>query len=63
MDVRRACHRNSSDQRIVIEVVVPSNLSEEQREIAERLDATLEPDNLAPQHGDGLFGRFRKAFR
>jgi len=55
--------RRRGDQRIVIEVVVPSNLSEEQREIAERLDATLEPDNLAPQHGDGLFGRFRKAFR
>jgi len=46
----------------VIEVVVPTNLSEEQRELAERLDATLEPDNLAPQH-EGLFGRFRKAFR
>ncbi len=55
--------RRRGDQRIVIEVVVPTNLSEEQREMAERLDATLEPDNLAPQHGDGLFGRFRKAFR
>jgi molecular chaperone DnaJ len=55
--------RRRGDQRIVVEVVVPSNLSEEQRELAERLDATLEPDNLAPRHGDGLFGRFRKAFR
>jgi molecular chaperone DnaJ len=55
--------RRRGDQRIVVEVVVPTNLSEEQREMAERLDTTLEPDNLAPHQGDGLFGRFRKAFR
>ena len=55
--------RKRGDQRIVVEVVVPTNLSDEQREIAERLDATLEDDNLGPQHGDGLFGRVRKAFR
>jgi molecular chaperone DnaJ len=55
--------RKRGDQRIVVEVVVPTNLSEEQREITERLDTTLEPDNLAPRQGDGLFGRFRKAFR
>jgi molecular chaperone DnaJ len=55
--------RRRGDQRIVIDVVVPSNLSDAQREIAERLDTTLGPENLAPQHGDGLFGRFRKAFR
>ena len=35
------------DQRIIIDVVVPTNLSEEQREIAERLDETLGPHNLA----------------
>jgi molecular chaperone DnaJ len=55
--------RKRGDQRIVVEVVVPTNLSDDQRELAERLDTTLEPENLAPQHGDGLFGRFRKAFR
>jgi molecular chaperone DnaJ len=55
--------RRRGDQRIVVEVVVPTNLSEEQRVLAERLDTTLGPDNLAPQQGDGLFGRFRKAFR
>jgi molecular chaperone DnaJ len=55
--------RKRGDQRIVVDVVVPTNLSEEQREIAERLDTSLEPENLAPQHGDGIFGRFRKAFR
>jgi molecular chaperone DnaJ len=55
--------RRRGDQRIVVEVVVPTNLSDEQREITERLDGTLEPENLGPQHGDGLFGRVRKAFR
>jgi molecular chaperone DnaJ len=55
--------RRRGDQRVVIEVVVPTNLSDEQREIAERLDGTLEPDNLAPQHGDGFFGRMRNVFR
>jgi molecular chaperone DnaJ len=55
--------RRRGDQRVVIEVVVPTNLNDEQREIAERLDGTLEADNLAPQHGDGFFGRMRNVFR
>ncbi|OJU85700.1 MAG: molecular chaperone DnaJ [Solirubrobacterales bacterium 70-9] len=55
--------RKRGDQRVVVEVVVPTNLSEEQREIAERLDGTLGPDNLEPQHGDGFFGRMRNVFR
>jgi molecular chaperone DnaJ len=55
--------RRRGDQRVVVEVVVPTNLSEDQREIAERLDGTLEPDNLGPAHGDGFFGRMRNVFR
>ena len=31
---------------IVVHVVVPTNLTEEQRELAEKLDETLEPRNL-----------------
>jgi molecular chaperone DnaJ len=50
------------NQRVVLNVVVPANLSEQQREIAERLDETLEDENLAPQHGEGLFSRVRRAF-
>lgn len=49
-------------QRVILEVFVPTNLSEEQREIAERLDESLEDENLAPQHGEGLFSRLRRAF-
>ncbi|MGN6665040.1 MAG: molecular chaperone DnaJ [Solirubrobacterales bacterium] len=49
-------------QRVILEVVVPTNLSEEQRELAERLDETLEENNLAPRHGEGFFSRVRRAF-
>jgi len=49
-------------QRVILNVFVPTNLSEEQREIAERLDESLEEENLASQHGEGLFSRLRRAF-
>ena len=54
--------RRRGNQRVVLEVFVPTNLGDEQRELAERLDATLEDQNLTPQHGEGLFGRVRRAF-
>jgi molecular chaperone DnaJ len=54
--------RRRGNQRVILNVVVPANLSEEQRELAERLDETLEEDNLAPQHGEGFFSRVRRAF-
>lgn len=54
--------RRRGNQRVILEVVVPANLSEEQRELAERLDETLEEDNLAPRHGEGFFSRVRRAF-
>lgn len=49
-------------QRVVLEVFVPTNLSEEQRELAERLDESLEEENLERPHGDGFFSRVRRAF-
>jgi molecular chaperone DnaJ len=54
--------RRRGNQRVVLEVFVPTNLSEEQRELTERLDGTLEDENLASQHGEGLFSRVRRAF-
>jgi molecular chaperone DnaJ len=54
--------RRRGNQRVIVNVVVPTNLSEEQREVAERLDESLEDANLEPQHGEGLFGRVRRAF-
>ena len=54
--------RRRGNQRVILDVFVPTNLSDEQREIAERLDETIEEVNLEPRHGDGLFGRVRRAF-
>jgi molecular chaperone DnaJ len=54
--------RRRGNQRVILNVIVPTNLSDDQREIAERLDETLEDENLAPRHGEGLFGRVRRAF-
>ena len=47
---------------MILNVIVPTNLSEEQRELTERLDGTLEEDNLGPRQGDGIFSRVRRAF-
>jgi molecular chaperone DnaJ len=54
--------RRRGNQRVIVNVIVPSNLSEDQRELTERLDQTLEPDNLGPRQGEGLFSRVRRAF-
>ena len=54
--------RRRGNQRVILEIFVPTNLSEEQREIAERLDETLDDENLSPRHGEGLFSRVRRAF-
>ena len=44
-------------------MIVPSELSEEQRELAEKLEETLEPRNLRSEQGDeGFFSRMRRAF-
>src|SRR5215218_10295204 len=39
-------------QRVILEVFVPTNLDEGQREIAERLDESLGEENLNPRHGE-----------
>jgi DnaJ-class molecular chaperone len=51
------------DLRIVIHVIVPTDLSDEQRELAEKLEESLEPHNLRSQQDDGgFFSRVRRAF-
>jgi DnaJ-class molecular chaperone len=51
------------DLRIVIHVIVPTDLSEEQRELAEKLEGSLEPHNLRSRgEGEGFFSRMRRAF-
>ena len=51
------------DLRIVVHVIVPSDLSEEQRKLAEKLEQSLEPRNLRSDQGDeGFLSRMRRAF-
>jgi molecular chaperone DnaJ len=51
------------DLRIVIHVIVPTDLSDEQRELAEKLEETLEARNLrSQQNDDSFFSRMRRAF-
>jgi len=51
------------DLRVVIHVLVPTDLSEEQRELAEKLEESLEPHNLRSQQDEGsFFSRVRRAF-
>jgi DnaJ-class molecular chaperone len=52
------------DLVIVVQVIVPTDLSEEQRELAERLGETLGPGNVRSRQGEdsGFFSRVRRAF-
>jgi molecular chaperone DnaJ len=56
------------NQRVMINVVVPRNLSERQRELLQEVSRSLAPENLRvdgrePGDGEGLFARVRRAFR
>ena len=53
--------RARGDQHVLFNVIVPANLSEEQRELAARLGETLTEENLRPRR-EGLFSRMRRAF-
>ncbi len=52
------------DMVIAVQVIVPEALSEEQREIVEKLGETMEAHNLRSRHGggDSFFSRVRRAF-
>jgi len=51
------------DMVIAVEVIVPEDLSEEQRELAERLGESLGPENLrSGGEEESFFSRVRRAF-
>jgi DnaJ-class molecular chaperone len=51
------------DLVIAVQVIVPTDLSAEQRELAEKLGETIEPRNLRSRRGeDSFFSRVRRAF-
>jgi DnaJ-class molecular chaperone len=48
---------------IAVRVIVPTDLSDEQRELAERLNESIEPRNLRSRGGgEGFFSRVRSSF-
>ena len=53
----------AGDQIVVVNVVIPRNLSDEQRDLLERLSATLDAGNLEVAEAEGLFAKVKRAFR
>ena len=51
------------DQRVVMNVLIPRNLSERQRELLEELRGSLTDENLAEPGDDSLLAKVRRAFR
>jgi molecular chaperone DnaJ len=51
------------DQRVVLNVVVPRNLSARQRELLQELRGTLGEENLRAPEEESLFAKVRRAFR
>lgn len=51
------------DHRVYLNVIVPRNLSEEQRELAQGLADSMTEENFDTGAGDGIFSRLRRAFR
>ncbi|MGE5635487.1 MAG: molecular chaperone DnaJ [Nocardioidaceae bacterium] len=51
------------DQRVVLDVMVPRNLSPDQRALLEELDGSLGEHNLGAAPDESLFAKVRRAFR
>jgi molecular chaperone DnaJ len=51
------------DQRVVLNVLIPRNLSKRQRELLEELRESLTPENLAEPADESLLAKVRRAFR
>jgi molecular chaperone DnaJ len=51
------------DQRVVLNVVVPRNLSEEQRELLEQLRDSITEENLREPAEESILGKLKRALR
>ena len=51
------------DQQVVLNVVIPRNLTERQGELLEELRASLTPENLAEQADESLLAKVKRALR
>jgi molecular chaperone DnaJ len=55
--------RGRGDQQVVLNVVVPRNLTARQRELLTELDDSLGEDNLREPADESIVGKLRRAFR
>ena len=55
--------RGRGDQQVVLNVVVPRNLTERQRELLSELRDSLGEDNLREPADESIVGKLRRAFR
>jgi molecular chaperone DnaJ len=51
------------DQRVVLNVVIPRNLSTRQRELLDELRASLSDENLREPAAESIVGKLKRAFR
>jgi molecular chaperone DnaJ len=51
------------DQRVVLNVMIPRNLTGRQRELLEELRGSLTDENLREPTAESLVGKLKRAFR
>jgi molecular chaperone DnaJ len=55
--------RGRGDLHLVLNVMIPSHLTEDQRDLLRRFEESANGDTYTPPHDYGLFDRIRQAFR
>ena len=55
--------RRRGDLHVLLNVMIPSRLTDEQRDLLQRFDDSANGETYASKEGDGLFDRIRQAFR
>ena len=55
--------RGRGDLHVVLNVMIPSHLTEEQRDLLRRFEDSANGETYTSNHGEGLFDRIRQAFR
>jgi molecular chaperone DnaJ len=55
--------RGRGDLHVVLNVMIPSRLTDDQRDLLRRFEESANGETYAAKHGEGLFDRIRQAFR
>jgi len=53
----------SGDHRVVLNVVIPRNLTDRQRELLEELRESVTDDNLREANGESILSKLKRALR